>query len=241
MKGYFMFFPVQVLQDLTIRLPLIAHRQYWQGVHKDKELFQFLDYFLPKGGTYFDIGANIGLYAVTLWSKKSGDLNIIAFEPIPSTIDILRKTLTLNRVETKIEKIALSDESGELILSAYSDGANNFWVKNSDSVNIPTLAVPKIPLDDWVAKHSSIIPNAIKIDVEGHELAVLKGASKTLQTYKPALVIECHCASWDELEVSRQEFIDVIHSWGYRKLCDINGKPIDFLTQASTIHLLCHP
>ena len=50
----------------------------------------------------------------------------------------------------------------------------------------------------------------MKIDVEGHELDVLKGAKQTLTKYKPALVVECHCASWEMLGVSRQEFIDVI-------------------------------
>jgi FkbM family methyltransferase len=241
MRGYFVFLPVQVLPDLTIRLPLAAHRQFWQGVHKDKELFQFLDQFLPNGGTYFDIGANIGLYAATLCSKKAGNLNVVAFEPIPSTINVLRKTLSLNKVEAKIERIALSDADGELVLSAYGDGANNFWVKDANSTDIPTLAVDKTTLDCWVAEHSSLIPNAIKIDVEGHELAVLKGASKTLRAHKPALVIECHCASWDELEVSRKEFIALLDSFGYQKLCDIKGESINFLTQKSTIHLLCYP
>ena len=76
-----------------------------------------------------------------------------------------------------------------------------------------------------------------KIDVEGHELDVLKGANQTLTKYKPALVVECHCASWEMLGVSRQEFIDVIHSLGYRQMTDRNGEPIDFLNQDSTIHL----
>lgn len=68
---------------------------------------------------------------------------------------------------------------------------------------------------------------------------MLKGAQHTLKTHKPALVVECHCGSWEELEVSRQEFIDVINSLGYRKMTDPQGKTIDFLAHPSTIHLLC--
>jgi len=151
----------------------------------------------------------------------------------------LKEVLALNQVLAQIEPVALSGESGSLTLSAYENGANNFWVKDVEQRQIPTITVLKSSLDEWMAQHTNCIPNAMKIDVEGHELDVLKGAKQTLTKYKPALVVECHCASWEMLGVSRQEFIDVIHSLGYRQMTDRNGEPIDFLNQDSTIHLLC--
>jgi len=151
----------------------------------------------------------------------------------------LKEVLALNQVLAQIEPVALSGESGSLTLSAYENGANNFWVKDVEQRQIPTITVLKSSLDEWMAQHTNCIPNAMKIDVEGNELDVLKGAKQTLTKYKPALVVECHCASWEMLGVSRQEFIDVIHSLGYRQMTDRNGEPIDFLNQDSTIHLLC--
>lgn len=237
-KGQFNYLPVQTLPRVDIQLPPSAHRHFWKGTHGDLHLLQFLVQSIPPGGVFLDIGANIGVYSTTLWIAMDGNVKIYAFEPVPSTITILRETLNLNNVEALIEPIALSSEDGELILSAHSDGANNYWVKNSDSsINCPSMSVATMRLDDWCESHPDQIPNAVKIDVEGHELEVLKGAKRTLQVYKPALLVECHCASWDDLGVSRVQFIDFINSLGYTQLSNSYGQPIDFLTQASTIHL----
>lgn len=238
-KGRFNSLPAKMLSDTTIQLPVSAHRQYWPGVHRDASLLRFLADSLPDNGVYFDIGANIGIYNAALWTMKSGKINIVAFEPIASTITVMQELLTLNRVKAKIEPVALSSESGFLSLSAFANGANNFCVKDSQHSQFPTINVPKITLDEWFSQHPDYVPNAIKIDVEGHELDVLRGAEYILKTYKPSLVVECHCASWEELEVSRQDFVDVIGSLGYRKMADKQGNKIDFLTQSSTIHLLC--
>lgn len=238
-RGGFNSLSVQMLPDIAIKLPASAHRQYWQGVHPDGPLLSFLAESLPKDGVYFDIGANIGIYAAALWAIKSGQIKIVVFEPIASTIAVMEELLVLNQVEAKIEPIALSSESGLLTLSAYGNGANNFWVKDAEHLQVPTTTTPKITLDEWCSQHPDYIPHAIKIDVEGHELDVLKGARQTLSTHKPALVVECHCASWEDLGVSRQDFIDTIQSLGYRQLLDAKGNTIDFLTQTSTIHLLC--
>ena len=238
-KGGFHSLPVRMLPDVTIQLPISAHRQFWHGIHYDAPLLQFLAAELPDNGNYFDIGANIGIYDATLWKAKTGKVNLFAFEPIPTTVKVLKEVMVLNQVKAQIEPIALSNVSGSLTLSAYENGANNFWVKDIQKSQIPTITVSKSSLDEWIAQQTNCAPNAMKIDVEGHELDVLKGAKETLKEHKPALVIECHCASWDMLDVSRQEFIDVMNSLGYRKMTDRNGDPIDFLNQDSTIHLLC--
>ncbi|MBK4728700.1 FkbM family methyltransferase [Oxynema sp. CENA135] len=240
-RGGFNYFPVQSLPDVNIQLPLSTHRHFWSGLHKDKHLLQFLREAIPTDGVFFDIGANVGLYSTTMWLAKDEKIKISAFEPISSTVAELRKTFALNKVDARIESVALSSEAGELVLSAYEQGANNFWIKNPEGNNSPTISVPKMRLDDWCVRNPDWIPNAMKIDVEGHELEVLKGAQQILKTHKPALVVECHCASWADLEISPTEFIKFIHSLGYAKLHDAYGRTINFETQASTIHLLCSP
>jgi hypothetical protein len=139
-----------------------------------------------------------------------------------------------------VETIALSESAGNLTLSSYRNGLNNFWVKSDDGRH-PTVSVPKVALDDWCGDDPHRIPAALKIDVEGHELAVLKGARRTLRSHRPALVMECHAGSWDELDVSRSELEAEVRAVGYRRLCDRNGRPVDFLGARDTFHLLAIP
>lgn len=228
--------PVRALNH-DLRLPSIAHRQFWHGEHADESSLSFLSDALPEDGVFFDIGANIGVYSTALWLAKNEKLTIQAFEPIPSTVTVLTEMFELNQVKAAVNAIALSNSEGSLILSAYKDGANNFWVID-ETAEVPTLTVPTMTLDDWMVLHPDCIPNAIKIDVEGHELSVLKGAQATLAAYKPALLLECHCAGWEELGVSRQEIAELLAGIGYR-VRDRNRNDIDLMTCCSTIHALC--
>lgn len=230
------YLPVRALNH-ELRLPSVAHRQFWHGAHSDDPSLAFLAAALPENGVFFDIGANIGVYSTALWLAKKENLTIQAFEPIPSTVNVLTEMFQLNQVKAAVNAIALSNNEGSLVLSAYEDGANNFWVTD-ETAEMPTLTVPKTTLDDWMLAHPDCIPNAIKIDVEGHELSVLKGAQATLAAYKPALMLECHCASWDDLGVSRQEITELLAEIGYQ-VRDRNGNEIDLMTHCSTIHALC--
>jgi hypothetical protein len=94
-------------------------------------------------------------------------------------------------------------------------------------------------LDQLVTRAGVDVVAAIKIDVEGQELEVLEGAIETLRRWKPRLVIECHCASWDELNVDRHRFAELIDSFGYRQVADPDGQPVDFKEARRTVHLLC--
>lgn len=230
------YLPVRALRQ-SLRLPSVAHRQFWAGDHTDEPSLAFLADALPENGVFFDIGANIGVYSTALWLAKQEKLTIQAFEPIPSTVKVLTEMFQLNHVKADVNAIALSNSEGTLTLSAYENGSNNFWVTDADA-DLPTLSVPTMTLDDWMLVHPDCIPNAIKIDVEGHELSVLKGAKATLAAYTPALMLECHCGSWDQLGVSRQEITELLAEIGYW-VRDRNGNEIDLMTRRSTVHALC--
>jgi FkbM family methyltransferase len=221
-----------------ILLPLSARNHYWSGPSEDARLFAFLSAALPPDGVYLDIGGNVGVYVAALARARSSPLRAVTFEPIATSAAILRETLALNGVEgARVEEVALSSAPGVLRLSNFPAGLNNFWVTDS-ARDVPQVEVPKMTLDGWMDANPGILPHAMKIDVEGHELEVLKGAQRTLRTYKPALVIECHCASWQELGVSRREFVELVASLGYRSAHGADGRPVDLLTFPTTIHLL---
>jgi len=229
----------KVIQGIHLALPIGAHRSFWSGASDDADLIQFLAQALPDRGLFLDIGANIGVYSASLWRLRGPDIRGAAFEPIPSTLELLRSTFDLNAVPFAIEPAAVSDHAGELTLSGYGNGLNNFWVKNDDGRH-PTLKVATIRLDDWCAVDPTRVPGAVKIDVDGHELAVLQGGRQTFRTHRPALVMECHAASWDELSVSRRDLEDEVRAIGYKRICDRRGRPVDFGARA-TFHLLALP
>jgi FkbM family methyltransferase len=229
----------EVVKGVEISLPVGAHRSFWSGVCQDSDLIEFLARALPENGLFLDVGANIGLYSSGLW-KLRGNMRGAAFEPVPSTQALLRATFALNGVPFTVEPVAVSDEPGQLKLSGYPNGLNNFWIRQDDGSH-PTIDVPTVPLDVWCGDDPARIPGAIKIDVEGHELAVLKGGRRTLRTHRPAMVMECHAGAWDELGVSRQDLDAEVRGIGYKRVCDRAGRPVDFLRARDTFHLLALP
>src|SRR5215469_18312461 len=90
-KGRLRGLEVRVCSGVTVRLPIQAHRSYWRGDHPDLSLLQFLAGAFPSEGAYFDIGANVGVYAAALnaMTKARGRFKAVEFEPIPSTVAIL--------------------------------------------------------------------------------------------------------------------------------------------------------
>ena len=230
-------FRARVTPEASILLPRAAHAHYWSGLHDDVDSFAFLTENLPANGVLFDVGANIGVYLSAMRALKGPELRMVGFEPIPTTLAMLQQTLELNGVVAHIEPIALSSNEGQLLLTAYSRGMNNFWLKD-DTAGRPSISVRTIRLDRWLDEHPSLEPNAIKIDVEGHELEVLEGAVELLERKRPALMVECHGAAWDGLGVSRVRFGELLADVGYRQLRFSSGRPVDFIALDTTVHLL---
>jgi FkbM family methyltransferase len=227
---------VKITPEISILLPLAAHARYWAGLHEDTKSLAFLAESIPPDGVLFDVGANIGVYLSALHAWKGPGLKSVAFEPIPTTLAILQQTLDLNGVPAHIEPIALSSTEGELLLSAYSRGMSNFWIKE-DMGEHPCISVRTRPLDRWLCDHPELEPDAIKIDVEGHELEVLEGAAVLLARKRPALMVECHGAAWDELGVPRARFGELLTDVGYRDLRFSDGRAADFMSLRDTAHL----
>ena len=138
--------------------------------------------------TFFDIGANMGLYAA-ICAAGFRPRAIHAFEPTPTTAAAARAVVKANDLNVEVVEAALGDTNGvaELHLSDQSDSSNSLVVgfkKSSDSV---TVTVRRI--DDYVAE-TKVTPTVIKIDVETHEPAVLAGAVDTIAASRPFIVVE---------------------------------------------------
>jgi len=156
------------------------------------------------GGVVLDVGANIGVYSMLFarWGGSAG--RVFAFEPAPSTLELLRAHLRLNQLEAQVEVVAqaVSDKVGEAVFYTHSfSGENSLNPVFSARGDIASsVRVPVTTLDQF-CQARNLAPTLIKIDVEGFELQVLQGARETILRHRPALVVEMHTHIWPDIKV----------------------------------------
>lgn len=154
------------------------------GLHEYNDM-GFLLHFLREEDFFIDIGANVGSYTVLASSHVGA--NSFSFEPVPATFSRLASNLLINQIHNKVTafNIALGSEVGSINFTSSFDTVNH--VANNGEVD--TILVPIETLDN-ILQHEKT-PILLKIDVEGFETEVIKGASKTLrQEDLKAIIIE---------------------------------------------------
>ena len=144
-------------------------------------------------GLFIDVGANNGLYSILAAVARPGLMGV-AFEPYPPVLDILRTNIALNALNTQIRVVecALSDFQGEaaLFLPDQAHGLletscsleANFKPGSSEVLKVPIRRLDDVELEDKVA--------LIKVDIEGHEAAFLRGAKMVIQRDRPFIFAE---------------------------------------------------
>jgi len=189
---------------------------------------------LVKPGTIaLDVGANIGDYSYAL-AKLIGTGHIYAFEPLPTSADFLQRAVRALHLPVTVLNIALSDSDGHAdLLVPQSDGTLRQGFASLERTTVQagqTFRVSKQRLDSLSEKFPSPI-SFIKIDVEGHELAVLRGATDTIKRHRPNLLIEIEAR---HSPVPVKETIQQVLDLGYEcQFLDENRKlsPIDQFDQ----------
>ena len=145
---------------------------------------------------FIDVGANIGLYT---WHALEQYLNlhVATFEPDPRNTKLLQKSAKRWKAPNlSIHPLAVSNHAGkasftqDLLSSATGslDQSDITFTERHVSQQPTRIEVSTTTLD--IATREMLSPALIKIDVEGHELEVLEGAAKILETHKPIIMIE---------------------------------------------------
>lgn len=145
------------------------------------------------GDIFFDIGSGFGEYAMNV-ANSMPDLHIYAFEPSRNTFEMLSKNIKRNNLKSQIisKRLALSDHVGTFGLASEKDG--KFLLDPShcgvDTVVFPNEFVEVTTIDKFVSDNCIAHVDFIKVDVEGHELAILRGAEECLSKFHPYLLLE---------------------------------------------------
>jgi len=179
--------------------------------------------FLKTGMGVLDIGANIGLYSIVASTIVGHDGVVVAFEPSKETCDRLRANLSLNRVTSVdvVKKALANDVYPDMMIKrdpGYRDGDRYLATRKVENVTAKAKPedtgdserVPVTSLDHYLYEERDSCPRIdfVKMDIEGGEYAVLRGARKFLET-NPGVVMMfectpqgCRCAGCTQEEVS---------------------------------------
>ena len=146
-----------------------------------------------------DAGGYVGDTAL-LFSSYT-DKNIHVFEASPSNMDIIRETIRLNHLDNIVPvSKALGEKSGTATFSLGERNSCNSLVERP-GYNYPDhIEVPVVTLDDYV-RENNIEVGLIKVDIEGGEQLLLKGAVETIRTQHPILLISIYHSANDFFEI----------------------------------------
>ena len=191
--------------------------------------------------TMFDIGANVGLYSLDLYQSHK-EVNYYLFEPVPGTYEWLKKTAKLNDVDNehyKTYNIGMSDAEGEIkfFVPAANEAASmvanedEFYKKRSSKTgeytgetNIDEVICSVTTVDRFVEENKIAKLDFMKIDVEGNEKAVLKGAKNTLLKYQPLVYAELLRKHAKRFGYHPNDVISYMQTLGYDCATMQNGK-----------------
>lgn len=173
---------------------------WWEGLRGyEPATWAIIKGLVPRCGTFLDIGSNIGLFAV-LAAKLSPRLSVDAFEPVRSLYDGNCRFHEVNGLEAdRVHPVAMSDRDGsfKMIVRSYAGHREPEPTSTlerdlnlSPGSDCIDADVATLRLDSFLGQHARPNPLFIKIDVEGHELAVLEGAEETITMRRPIILCE---------------------------------------------------
>jgi len=185
----------------------------------EEDLLRSINAMCLKPGTFVDVGAYIGTH--TIYFSKIMQRKVLAFEPNPASFSDLKSNVMFNEVEGLVNihqtAVGATASKGDI---AFDDASNLGAAKFSPNAE---GAIELSPLDDLLLQNENI--SLIKIDTEGFELDVLRGATKTLARCKPVIVVEC---------ISPQNFSSVASI-----LEEISYAPVEVYCRTPT-YVFCH-
>lgn len=144
---------------------------------------------LPPGSVLWDIGANIGLY--TLLAARRG-LRVLAFEPSAASFAAMARNIEINRLDDRVSAfcLAFAGTTGLVTLHMANSAAGHSMHSIETRADGVRQAVPGFSVDDFMRRFAPAPPDAIKLDVDGIEPAILRGAMATLRAHVREVLVE---------------------------------------------------
>jgi FkbM family methyltransferase len=161
----------------------------------ESKVQELLATHLRPGDCLFDVGAHIGFFSLLSSRLVGAAGSVVAFEPEPQNLAVLRANAARNNLpQLQIVEAAVWSSSGVLEFGRANQASSMMEgrVTAVSSRNDERIQVTGIAIDDFVKRNGGPLPNIIKIDVEGAELEVLKGAAEVIRSARPTVICEVH-------------------------------------------------
>ncbi len=186
-----------------------------QGGWYERHLTRLLPKLLPPDGVALDIGANAGAIALSM-AHLAPRGEVIAFEAAPPNADRLEANVASSGMANiRVERTALYDRRGELALSYVDEHSGGASVSNQPLAAVTRITA--ITLDEWAGANGLSRVDLVKLDVEGSEVRVLRGARSTLARFRPTLIVECNPVTLSGQDrATTGELLDILDGLGYR-------------------------
>lgn len=187
---------------------------------------------LKKDAVIFDVGANSGVMSL-IFSKLSPEGKIYSFEPTDYALKRFNKNLSLN--EELSSRIIInqcfihstcSDEADLTAFSSWKLTGNEKRHHIHKGIVKPTENVPSITIDHFVESNSIQRIDFIKIDTDGYELEVLKGAINSIKKLQPQIIFEIGLYVMQENNISFKNYYELFSSIDY-KIFTVKGKNVN--------------
>jgi FkbM family methyltransferase len=181
----------------------------------EPSVFGLLKQMINPGSVILDVGANVGVLTMFMarWCDPEGQVH--AFEPNPVSRQALVEHLRLNKLSSKVRicPLALSDVEGMTTFYAADTSGKSALSDANIGLDSKQIQVPVTTIDAY-CRSLNIRPSLIKIDVEGFEFSVLKGARSTLSEFRPTVLVELHPMNWPALGIDPR--------WAAARLTELN-------------------
>jgi FkbM family methyltransferase len=207
--------------------PVRLHPRFlgWRPEAFEAKVVAALARLTPPGGTVIDVGAHVGLHTLLFSSLVGAAGRVLAVEPSPANASLLRRHLVWNQCRNvSVIEAAIGENAGSVRFCFRTDPTDPTASANSIAYDIGGDAadVPVATLDD-ICRFCA--PDLIKVDVEGAELLVLRGAEETLAHTAPILVVSIHPELLKMLGSTPTELVAFLSKRGYEGR-DLDGRGV---------------
>lgn len=190
----------------------------------EDSLWEWIGSHLEPGATLVDVGAHIGTHSLRAAKKVGATGSVVAIEPNPLTAARLRDNIAASNLRNiRVYETACAESPGRLRLflgGRVNTGVASLSIKNataSGGTGTDSFEVEVLPLDEIISRLAPTRVDVIKVDTEGAEVRVLRGARETLRKYRPVLVLEVTESLLKNMGSSVAELETLLHESGYKK------------------------